>query len=691
MLYTTLSAIIGIAAMLSLASPLASSSSNAAAPIEPCYIVSKILEGQSELKFPSLDPQLVYNCLLSVPLDVKRGLQQLDGLKQLLEFQSTLKYLERNDSGSLYPAVDLMDGVDTLISRLDIGAFLNEYDFQVAIYYLFASAHDGHLKYIPKILSLAYLTRSFPLVSLSKNGHDKPSVFVYNDWPLLSQQDDSGVLEKRDDEIPYNASAIVSINSQPIQDFLKEQASLLGSYQDPDANYNACFLNLPSLQTPGEFPIHDNLFETIRVYPGSMTSIGFDNKTVQHVRTKAIIRDPGMFKDLKNGSSLADQLKIIANDSTPKLMLETMSAILGRQEPEEHMQDRWSGYLKALVSHSQGVVAGYFIETIEDYEVAAVLSIPSFYPSEETVYEFESVVEQLLKAATQAGKTRLIVDLRGNGGDNALLGYSVFHQLFPTTTPFGGVSARSHPLLNFMGQSVTQYYANSLHYLLDDRSDTEIFQLEDGNTTKTQFLNTRRLLNKELQAFSSWKDLYGPHPHGGIDNFTAVARFNLTLPGITHDDPSLKDSRPQPFAAENITILQDGLYSSTCATFSEAMKSYGGVRQIVVGGRPRPGPMQGVGGVKGSQVWTGNMLIKLLKSSYEIATPELRAKWTKKLGPQPNANLTLAVGLAGFGSINILNSIRKDDKTYTPLQFVYEAADCRFWYTPKMLIATCSL
>jgi hypothetical protein len=47
-------------------------------------------------------------------------------------------------------------------------------------------------------------------------------------------------------------------------------------------------------------------------------------------------------------------------------------------------------------------------------------------------------------------------------------------------------------------------------------------------------------------------------------------------------------------------LLYDGFCASTCSIFSELMKNLGGVQSIAVGGRPQLGPMQGVGGVKGS-------------------------------------------------------------------------------------------
>lgn len=40
---------------------------------------------------------------------------------------------------------------------------------------------------------------------------------------------------------------------------------------------------------------------------------------------------------------------------------------------------------------------------------------------------------------------------------------------------------------------------------------------------------------------------------------------------------------------------------------------------------------------------------------------------------------------ATAATINLKNSIAENDPSMTPMQFVYEAADCRFWWTKEML------
>ena len=47
--------------------------------------------------------------------------------------------------------------------------------------------------------------------------------------------------------------------------------------------------------------------------------------------------------------------------------------------------------------------------------------------------------------------------------------------------------------------------------------------------------------------------------------------------------------------------------------------------------------------------------------------------------------LQRASSVKNAGSVNFRNNIRIGDESRTPLQFVYEAADCRIWYTPEMI------
>lgn len=108
------------------------------------------------------------------------------------------------------------------------------------------------------------------------------------------------------------------------------------------------------------------------------------------------------------------------------------------------------------------------------------------------------------------------------------------------------------------------------------------------------------------------------------------------------------------------------------------MHTQAGVKVVVAGGRPELGPMQGVAGVKGSrlQAYTN---IDVQVTSVRAFSPTLSAD----LFPN-NKSIPLNVGDYTRFGVNLLNQVRQS-KQDVPLHFVYQAADCRIFYTAKML------
>ena len=105
------------------------------------------------------------------------------------------------------------------------------------------------------------------------------------------------------------------------------------------------------------------------------------------------------------------------------------------------------------------------------------------------------------------------------------------------------------------------------------------------------------------------------------------------------------------------------------------MKTEVGVRRVVMGGLPSTGPMQAVSGTRGHEV---NEISDILGLSNRIKT-SLPAIATNL--PEPTA----APRIVGQGSfrVNIENNVRR--QSGIPIQYIYEAADCRLWYTPEMM------
>jgi hypothetical protein len=109
------------------------------------------------------------------------------------------------------------------------------------------------------------------------------------------------------------------------------------------------------------------------------------------------------------------------------------------------------------------------------------------------------------------------------------------------------------------------------------------------------------------------------------------------------------------------------------------MRISSGIKSIAMGGRSSTSPIQGIGGVKGSQSLNWNYTYGNSRSVYLQATPEQQAIL---------ANLTTLPMLRSTATgVNLRDSILKpnlDDGL--PAQFVYEAADCRLFWTAPMVL-----
>lgn len=184
------------------------------------------------------------------------------------------------------------------------------------------------------------------------------------------------------------------------------------------------------------------------------------------------------------------------------------------------------------------------------------------------------------------------------------------------------------------------------------------------------------------QNFTSWPEFFGPHPDNG-DLFTTQQRNNLS--SIIFDENATGDddepngiivfgfanrtsASPQPYAAEQIVLLTDAFCSSACATFVELMHHQGGVRTVVAGGRPELGPMQAVGGTRGAQSYTS------VDIDEDIDVAEILNTSVADVLPDRSVGNYIS-----FAEFNIKDAIRSGENF--PLQFAYEAATCRIFYT----------
>jgi hypothetical protein len=312
-------------------------------------------------------------------------------------------------------------------------------------------------------------------------------------------------------------------------------------------------------------------------------------------------------------------------------------------------------------------------------------------------------MRDFIRKAKADGKTKMIFDLRGNGGGNAILGYDTFKQVYPQASqdPFGGTRFRANDALNQAGK-VTQDFLSGKTFAQSNK--TAFMQAFGQGVTEddifgfTSAFNYQHTLDSQNQDFASWEKLFGPETHNN-DTFTTTLRYNYsdsistTYAGfsVIGFGANLNETKtPQPFQAEDMVMLHDGMCSSTCAIAAELLKNQGAVRTIAIGGRPQPGPMQGVGGTKGAQVFSWDDIQVRMQAVYFLGSPTQRAQWnTTDLGRTAFATqlFTRSAYQGGriAGGVNLRDNLRQNDASKTPLEFIYEAADCRMYFEQKMV------
>lgn len=110
-----------------------------------------------------------------------------------------------------------------------------------------------------------------------------------------------------------------------------------------------------------------------------------------------------------------------------------------------------------------------------------------------------------------------------------------------------------------------------------------------------------------------------------------------------------------------------------------------GVQTLAIGGLADDStPMQKVGGTKGWLTWTLQSLSGFSFYGYMYANETTQASWKGTEIEAMNQSTAIFQRANNF-QVNAADGIRKGDDTQTPLQFVFEAAECRIWYTVPMI------
>jgi hypothetical protein len=114
------------------------------------------------------------------------------------------------------------------------------------------------------------------------------------------------------------------------------------------------------------------------------------------------------------------------------------------------------------------------------------------------------------------------------------------------------------------------------------------------------------------------------------------------------------------------------------------MRQQGHVKYINMGGRPNKAITQAIGGVKGTNDFTYDDILFYAEQPFIYNYIHSDSFYNRtELGEYTDLPFLRA---AGAPVVNFRDGIRKGDAAETPLQFVYEEADCRILYTPEMTV-----
>lgn len=295
------------------------------------------------------------------------------------------------------------------------------------------------------------------------------------------------------------------------------------------------------------------MFPSPASYPGSSTEITFANGTTQSYPTLVEINSDYNLTDITSGPDIYEWFlvgptgSVAESTQAPSLAtLRTRSEVPIHSTPSPNVYDE------------SGSVQGFWDGDVEGK--VAVLSLLGFGPDkDDTEAKFQDAVREVLFQSTQAGKDKLIIDLRNNGGGTVFLALDTLVQLFPDTNPDTCSNMRASALMHAMIKSSSD---NTTH----DRNIDPATGL-DQEEVDSEYFNSPFAWSVAWTpsggSFESLDEFYGPYASGSGE-FISFLQENYTNNDRTLLDPSAFDitnadpGARRPFDAKNMVILTDG-------------------------------------------------------------------------------------------------------------------------------------
>lgn len=623
---------------------------------ESCALVAEISSqaNESGSSFVQVPAQLAHECLLSIPFRSDLANEFIQDISKHIQWHSTVDALKNPPATYTSSATDILGGLE----KIGRTSYASHYQFDTAISNLLSTANDGHLAIFPCTLSIFdFCLEHEGLVSVSTDGIQVPEVYTLSDSLLLNNTN-------------LQVSPIVSINGKQVNAYLGEIAGLLES-RDPDARYNRVFYSLPSLAIGNTSP-SGAFIDRDGLYPGTdVTTIEFRNGSSIALNTLATLKKS--YFSARDGSDVFDDYCLNKKQSP---YLKHRSANTGESKPyiQSPKQSGPPGYPEPLIRDPYSQINGYALD-----DATTVMLITTFatagggLPGNQTRV-FAETASEIVSDALAKGHTKLIIDVSGNVGGQIDRAFDLFKLFFPSKHPYSATRFRRHEA----SEGLVKVFGG----IREEAAQMNYPLAYAGQVTPDQeagFASAEEFLGDGIELGGKVSSLYANY------NYTSNSIRPIPIRGYGGQPINMT----QPFEAENIVIIGDGVCASTCTTFVNLMTNVGGVRTLSFGGRPNGKPMQLMGGVRGAESqsfsglaqWT-NQVLELLgqpmkSNGITTSLSKDEAEKLKEVLPRDPGQFPISIN---GGNVNFRNAYQEGEDDL-PLQFQYQASDCRLYYT----------
>jgi hypothetical protein len=332
-------------------------------------------------------------------------------------------------------------------------------------------------------------------------------------------------------------------------------------FQDLDALYNGQFFSNPqaaysngrSLGSWTTFPsnIHNDT-----------TSYKFRNGTIRSVSNAAV---PTLdLSGITSGQDIFNTFLLPDTDSDNQSSNSTQTTPTSVPTPDPQATAAIMsnyGFPNFVSVAKDNSVGGYFSDNIPDLAILSIRAFTAETGVDGESTDFQMTVQKFLEASKSAGKSRLIIDIRGNPGGASYTGYDTFKQIFPKHKLNHRLQLRVHPA----AQVLSKYLSIDNPVTLDEvnpnnnASEALLDQVRGGTSA---FNYKIALQNPDGKAYSSLQQFLGPRKIHG-DNFTAL--FSASFSNIAEDEVNgglvmtgygdRSNPLPQVFAEEKVVLV----------------------------------------------------------------------------------------------------------------------------------------